>query len=58
MVYWIFLTGQPIPIQFWSEFLYPTVSISKLTTKVEANFGNNPAVPFRYDIDNCPGLQL
>jgi hypothetical protein len=23
---------------------------------VEANFGNNPATPFIYDIDECPGL--
>jgi hypothetical protein len=24
----------------------------------EANFGDDPAKPFEYDIHNCPGLEL
>jgi pyruvate/2-oxoglutarate dehydrogenase complex dihydrolipoamide acyltransferase (E2) component len=24
--------------------------------ELEANFGNNPANPFKYDIQTCPGL--
>jgi hypothetical protein len=23
---------------------------------LEANFGDNPAKPFKFDIDKCPGL--
>jgi hypothetical protein len=36
------------------ERLFPTV-----TTRVvplEANFGDHPAKPFRFDIGKCPGL--
>jgi hypothetical protein len=25
---------------------------------IEANFGDDPAKPFEYDIKNCPGLGL
>jgi hypothetical protein len=36
--------------------LFPTVR--KLYVPLEANFGDDPAKPFKYDIDKCPGLNL
>jgi hypothetical protein len=37
--------------------LFPTVHLFA-NTLLEANFGNDPAKPFKYDIQNCPGLDL
>jgi hypothetical protein len=34
--------------------LYPTVSICEMSVK--ANFGDDPAKPFKYDIEKCPGM--
>jgi hypothetical protein len=38
------------------EKLYPTVSTSILGN-FEANFGDDSAKPFKYDIGKCPGLK-
>jgi hypothetical protein len=27
-------------------------------TSIDANFGDNPAKPFEYDIKKCPGMGL
>jgi hypothetical protein len=36
------------------NLLYPTVSMHK--GSVEANFGDDLAKPFKYDIKMCPGI--
>jgi hypothetical protein len=50
-------TGKPIPMSCTVDILYPTLSISR-NGLVEANFGDNLAKPFSYDIDKCPGMNL
>jgi hypothetical protein len=35
-------------------YLYPTLEMRKVS--VEANFGNDPAKPFAYNIEECPGM--
>jgi hypothetical protein len=47
-------TGKPIPIISTADTLYPTVSIHD--GLLEANFGDNPAKSFKYDIEKCPGM--
>jgi hypothetical protein len=47
-------TGQQIPIDPSGNRLFPTVCMTKV--KLKANFGDNPAKPFKYDIKKCPGL--
>jgi hypothetical protein len=37
--------------------LFPTVTLW-VGMSLEANFGNNPAKPFEYDIKKCPGMGL
>jgi hypothetical protein len=37
--------------------LFPAVSMG-LDESIEANFDDDPAKPFEYDIKNCPGLEL
>jgi hypothetical protein len=54
-------TGKPIPINSTVDLLYPTVSMLGTgfgdgNCSVEANFGNDSAKPFKYDIENCPGM--
>jgi hypothetical protein len=49
-----FLTGKAIPIKPTVDRLFPTV-----TTRVvplEANFGDHPAKPFKFDIGVMPGI--
>jgi hypothetical protein len=48
-------TGKPIPIKPVIHGLYPTVTIGK-NTSLEANFGDDPAKPFSFDITKCPRL--
>jgi hypothetical protein len=37
------------------DHLVPTVALWD-EMSVEANFGDNPAKPFEYDIKKCPGM--
>jgi hypothetical protein len=37
------------------DTLYPTVSIYE-SASIEANFGDDSAKPFKYDIKKCPGM--
>jgi hypothetical protein len=37
------------------DHLFPTVT---LRDDILANFGDNPAKPFEYDIQKCPGMGL
>jgi hypothetical protein len=47
--------GKQFPIVHTaSAVLYPCVQLNRNVT-VEANFGQKP---FKYNIDECPGLQL
>jgi hypothetical protein len=46
--------GKKIPISPLVPFLYPTVYMDNVS--LEANFGDNPAKAFKYDIEKCPGL--
>jgi hypothetical protein len=39
------------------DHLVPTVALRD-GVSVEANFGENPAKPFEYDIEKCPGMGL
>jgi hypothetical protein len=48
-------TGKPIPISPSVHRLYPTVTMGKYMS-LEANFGDNPAKPFSFDIAKCPNL--
>jgi hypothetical protein len=52
-------TGKQSPIDSMMDTLslYPTVSICS-SISVEANFGDNIAKPFKYDIDKCPGREF
>jgi hypothetical protein len=48
-------TGKQIPIDYTGDCLIPTIKIGDVSVK--ANFGDNPAKPFKYDIGRkCPGL--
>jgi hypothetical protein len=50
-------TGKQIPINTTANTLYPTVSMYGFGYgSVVANFGDNPAKPFSYDIKKCPGI--
>jgi hypothetical protein len=44
-----------MPINSTANLLYPTVSMSGYGS-VLANFGDDPAKPFSYDIKKCPGM--
>jgi hypothetical protein len=37
--------------------LFPAVKMMPVKS-LEANFGDDPAKPFEYDIHTCPGLEL
>jgi hypothetical protein len=50
-------TGNPIPINPTVDILYPTVSMAG-NASVEANFGDDSAKPFQYDINKCSGLMF
>jgi hypothetical protein len=47
-----------IPISPEVDELFPTVTTLSIDSSLEANFGDDPAKPFEYDIKNCPGLGL
>jgi hypothetical protein len=49
--------GRKIPISPAVDRLFPAVTMTP-GVSIEANFGDNPAKPFEYDIKNCPGLEL
>jgi hypothetical protein len=49
-------SGKPIPINPSIDCLIPTASL--LNCSVEANFGDNLVKkPFKFDINECPGLE-
>jgi hypothetical protein len=54
MFHFNFETGKQVPIAPSVDRLFPTVR--KVKVPLEANFGDNPAKPFKFDIDKCPGL--
>jgi hypothetical protein len=43
-----------MPISPAVDCLYPTIQMCRVS--VEANFGNDPAKPFAYNIEKCPGM--
>jgi hypothetical protein len=49
--------GRKISINPTVDRLFPAVAIVA-NVSIEANFGDDPAKPFEYDIQNCPGLEL
>jgi hypothetical protein len=55
-------TGKQIPMKSIVNPLYPTVSLygsgddGYNHISVEANFGDDSAKPFKYDIKKCPGM--
>jgi hypothetical protein len=51
------ILGRQIPIDPTVEHLFPSVPLWD-DMSVEANFGDNPAKPFEYDIRHCPGMGL
>jgi hypothetical protein len=46
--------GKPIAISPSCGCLYPAITINGIMAK--ANFGDNPAEPFKYNIGTCPGI--
>jgi hypothetical protein len=52
-----YFSGRQFPIDPTVDHLLPTVSLWG-DMSVEANFGDNPAKPFEYDIKKCPGMEL
>jgi hypothetical protein len=48
-------TVKQIPIDPTADRLFPTVTLWK-NVSVEANFGDDLAKPFKYNIEKCPGL--
>jgi hypothetical protein len=50
------ILGKQIPINPSVSRLFPTVRMQEWYT--EANFGDDPAKPFEYDVKNFPGLGL
>jgi hypothetical protein len=53
----LIFAGRKIPISPTVDRLFPAVTI-RPDESFEANFGDDPAKPFEYDIYNCPGLGL
>jgi hypothetical protein len=56
----VFLTDGKIPISPSGDRLFPTISVwnSAWDFSLDANFGEDPAKPFEYDIKNCSGMGL
>jgi hypothetical protein len=50
--------GWKIPISPTVDRLFPSVTMLWKVSLLEANFGDDPAKPFQYDINTCPGLEL
>jgi hypothetical protein len=52
----IFFQGKQFPVPKPAvDRLYPTITMWS-SLSLEANFGEDPAKPFQYNIDTCPGL--
>jgi hypothetical protein len=51
------LSGQPTPIKHPAKdvCLHPTLGVTE-NVSLEANFGDDPAKQFKYDVNKCPGL--
>jgi hypothetical protein len=52
-------TGKEIPVDSPAaagDCLFPTIRVRQMT--VEANFGENAAKPFKFDIKKFPGLEF
>jgi hypothetical protein len=47
-------TGKPISIEQREKQLVPVVHIFNVS--LEANFGQDPGRPFKFDMDKCPEL--
>jgi hypothetical protein len=52
-----YFPGRPFPIDPTVDCLIPTVKLCDQMS-LEANFGDNPAKLFEYDIKKCPGMGL
>jgi hypothetical protein len=50
-------TGKPIPICPTVDTLFPTVSMDG-NISIEANFGDDSAKPFKYDIKKCQHFEM
>jgi hypothetical protein len=51
--------GKQIQINPSADCLYPLVTMRDFADMtLETNFGDDPAKPFKYDIEKCPGLGL
>jgi hypothetical protein len=46
--------GKQMPISPSMDCLYATLELCHAS--MEANFGNDPAKPFAYNIEECPGM--
>jgi hypothetical protein len=52
-------TGKQIQINPLADCLYPMVKMNDYADMtLETNFGDDPAKPFKYDIEKCLGLGL
>jgi hypothetical protein len=47
--------GRQIPISTSVDRLYPAIEMLYMMSS-EANFGDDPAKPFKFDVKNFPGL--
>jgi hypothetical protein len=52
-----YFSGCQFPIDPTVDHLIPTAELWDYMS-LEANFGDNPAKPFEYDIKKCPGMAL
>jgi hypothetical protein len=52
-----YFSDHQIPIDPTVDHLFPTVAL-RYDIPLEANFGNNPAKSFEYDIKKCPGMEV
>jgi hypothetical protein len=53
-----YISDCQFPIDPTVDHLVPTVSFWDDDISLEANFGDNPAKSFEYDIKKCPGMGL
>jgi hypothetical protein len=54
----LWFTGEQIPITPSSRKSPIPNSLHNKSYKLKANFGDNPAKPFKYDIKKCPRLMF
>jgi hypothetical protein len=52
-----YFSDRQYPIEPTVDHLFPTAVLWN-EMSLEANFGDNPAKPFEYDIKHCPGMGL